>query len=186
MVPKLIPKTGTRAAPNIPFRFDGFELLYSHLDWKATAFLTRPAKDSGAFDGDDHSTAFWGVYGTGWLAASRALGVDLYYLGIRRKNGKYASGSGDEHRHSFGAREFGHWQNWDWDAEEVLQFGRFHGDPILAWTASLDADTPGSRSGNRGSARSSTRRAAIVMRKTIASELSTPSSSSRATSTMRA
>ena len=129
----------TRAAPNIPFRFDGFELLYSHLDWKATAFLTRPAKDSGAFDGDDHSTAFGGVYLTGWLAASRALGVDLYYLGIRRKNGKYASGSGDEHRHSFGAREFGQWQHWDWDAEEVLQFGRFHGDPILAWTASIDA-----------------------------------------------
>src|SRR5205085_6893555 len=66
---------------------------------KATAFLTRPARDSGAFDGDDHSTAFWGVYMTG----------------------------------------FGHCQNWDWDAEEVLQFGRFHGDPILAWTASVDA-----------------------------------------------
>src|SRR5713226_8368317 len=64
----------TRAAPNIPFRFDGFELLYSRPDWKATAFLTRPAKDSGAFDGDDHSTAFWGVYVTGWLASSRALG----------------------------------------------------------------------------------------------------------------
>jgi hypothetical protein len=65
--------------------------------------------------------------------------VDLYYLGITRENGSYASGTGLEHRHSFGAREFGEWNNWDWNAEQVVQFGTFGHDSILAWTAAIDA-----------------------------------------------
>ena len=32
----------TRAAPNIPFRFDGGEMIYTRPRWEATAFLTRP------------------------------------------------------------------------------------------------------------------------------------------------
>ena len=32
----------TRAAPNIPFKFDGFEAIYEHPFWVATAFVTRP------------------------------------------------------------------------------------------------------------------------------------------------
>src|SRR6266704_748161 len=43
----------TRAAPNIPFRFDGVEALYSRPLWNATAFLTQPAKDSGHIDSED-------------------------------------------------------------------------------------------------------------------------------------
>jgi hypothetical protein len=64
--------------------------------------------------------------------------VDLYYLGIHREHGKYASGTGEEYRHSLGAREAGDWNQWDWNAEEVLQVGSFGSDSILAWTASLD------------------------------------------------
>src|SRR6266581_3703383 len=64
----------TRAAPNIPFKFDGFEILYARPLWEATAFLTRPVKDSGGFDGEDHSTAFWGLYLTHWLAAPHKFG----------------------------------------------------------------------------------------------------------------
>jgi len=129
----------TRAAPNIPFKFDGFEILYARPLWEATAFLTRPVKDSGGFDLEDHSTAFWGLYLTHWLDAPHKLGIDLYYLGVAREHGRYASGAGNEHRHSLGAREFGAWDHWDWNAEEVLQVGSFGTDSILAWTASLDA-----------------------------------------------
>jgi len=129
----------TRSAPNIPFRFDGFELLYSRPDWQATGFLTQPVKDSGHIDGSNHSITFWGLYATHWFDAPHALGLDLYYLGIHRDNGAYASGTGDEHRHSFGAREFGGWHHWDWDAEQVLQVGTFGNDSILAWTAALNA-----------------------------------------------
>src|SRR6266478_5963663 len=34
----------TRAAPNIPFRFDGFEALYTRPLWQAAAFVTQPVK----------------------------------------------------------------------------------------------------------------------------------------------
>jgi len=129
----------TRAAPNIPFRFDGLELLYTRPLWEATAFLTQPVLDSGGFNGEDHSTTFWGLYVTHWFDRAQTLGLDLYYLGIYNKGASYASGTGDEDRHSFGAREFGSWDGWDWNGEEVLQTGTFGNDSILAWTASLDS-----------------------------------------------
>ncbi len=128
----------TRAAPNIPFRFDGFELLYSRPLWEATAFLTQPARDTSGFNGEDHTTTFWGIYATHWLDAPHTLGFDLYYFGIHNKRDSYASGTGDEHRHSLGTRQFGTWNRWDWNTEEVLQVGSFGNNSILAWTASLD------------------------------------------------
>jgi len=129
----------TRAAPNIPFRFDGFEALYSRPRWDFTAFLTEPARDSGGIDAEDHATTFWGLYTTHYFDLQRRVGLDLYYLGIHREHGRYASGTGDEHRHSLGAREFGAWHHWDWDAEQVLQVGTFGNDSILAWTAAINA-----------------------------------------------
>ena len=128
----------TRAAPNIPFRFDGVEMVYSRPDWEATGFFTQPVKDSGHFDGEDHSTTFWGLYATHWFDAPHTLGLDMYYLGIDRDHGAYALGTGHEVRHSLGAREFGEWNRWDWDAEQVVQFGSFGDKSILAWTAALD------------------------------------------------
>src|SRR6266404_2722597 len=129
----------TRAAPNIPFRFDGFEALYSRPLWNATAFLTQPVKDSGHIDAEDHSTTFWGLYVTHYFDAPHTTGLDLYYLGIHNDHATYASGTADEDRHSLGAREFGVWKQWDWDAEQVIQFGNFGNDSILAWTAAIKA-----------------------------------------------
>jgi hypothetical protein len=129
----------TRAAPNIPFRFDGFEAIYTRPLWEISAFLTQPALDSGHIDGEDHSTTFWGLYATHWFDAPHKFGFDAYYFGIHRKHGAYASGTGDEHRHSFGAREFGSWNGWDWDGEQVLQVGTFGNESIRAWTAAMDS-----------------------------------------------
>ena len=129
----------TRAPANIRFRFDGFEAIYERPFWEATAFLTQPAVDSGHIDGEDHSTTFWGLYVTHWFDMPRTLGLDLYYFGIHREHGAYASGTGDEHRHSLGAREFGAWNGWDWDAEQVLQVGTLGSKSILAWTAAFDS-----------------------------------------------
>jgi hypothetical protein len=129
----------TRAAANILFRFDGFEAIYARPLWQATTFLTQPAVDSGGFNGENHSTTFWGLYVTHWFDAPHTLGLDLYYFGIHREHGAYASGTGDEHRHSLGAREFGERNGWDWNAEQVLQVGSFGNDSILAWTAALDS-----------------------------------------------
>src|SRR5712691_6716399 len=129
----------TRAAPNIPFRFDGFEALYSRPGWNVTAFLTQPVKDSGHIGSEDHSTTFWGIYATHYFDAPHTLGLDLYYLGIHREDGKYASGSGDEHRHTLGAREFAARNHWDLEAEQMLQVGSFGNESILAWTAAINA-----------------------------------------------
>ena len=98
----------TRAAPNIPFKFDGLEFLYNSPRWQATAFLTRPVNESSdQFDRPDYTTSFWGLYVTRWFDAPHKLGIDLYYLGIEREHGFYASGTGYELRHSFGTRLFG-------------------------------------------------------------------------------
>jgi hypothetical protein len=129
----------TRAAPNIPFRFGGLELLYSRPGWDMTGFITQPIKDSGGISWLDHSTTFWGIYTTHYFDAPRSTGLDLYYLGIYNEDATFASGSGNELRHSFGIREFGVWQHWDWDAEQVLQAGSFGNDSILAWTAAISA-----------------------------------------------
>src|SRR5262249_26530651 len=102
-------------------------------------FATQPVKDSGGLSGADHSTSFWGFYATHYFDVPRTIGVDLYYFGIHNEQATYASGTGDEHRHSLGAREFGTWKHWDLDAEQVLQLGSFANDSILAWTAAISA-----------------------------------------------
>ena len=128
----------TRAAPNIPFRFEGFETLYSSPALNATAFLVRPVKDTGGIDNGNPDTSFWGLYLTHWFGSERSLGIDLYYFGIADEQATYASGTADEHRQTFGVRLFGEKNQWDWNSEDVLQVGSFGGESILAWTASLD------------------------------------------------
>lgn len=129
----------TRASPNIPFKFDGFETIYATPAWHVTAFLTRPVKEViDKFDSEDYRTEFWGLYLTRWFDPSHKSGVDAYYLGIAREHGKYASGTGNEHRHSLGARLFGEKNGWDWNGEGAVQVGSFGNESILAWTASFD------------------------------------------------
>jgi Alginate export len=136
---RLVSSRAAPNAPNIPFRFDGFEMLYTRPLWEATAFLTQPAQDSGGLNSEEHSTTFWGLYVTHWFDAPHTLGLDVYYLGIYNEDATYASGTADETRHSLGTRQFGGWKGWDWNAEEVLQVGSFGDKSIRAWTASLDA-----------------------------------------------
>lgn len=139
----------TRAAPNIPFKFDGVELLYDRAEWEALAFLTRPGRERiNGFDKEDYDTIFWGTYLTHWFDTKRRGGLDLYYLGLARKNSVYESGKADQHRHSIGSRYFGGTGGWDWNLEGVVQFGSFGSDRIFAWTGSIDGgyswkQTPG-------------------------------------------
>lgn len=129
----------TRAAPNIPFRFDGGELIYERPLWEATAFLTRPVEDTGGISGSDPGMALWGLYVTHWWDAPHRDGMDVYYLGYENDDATYAAGSGHETRHSFGTRIFGEHNGWDWNGEGVVQVGTFGDESIFAWTASLDS-----------------------------------------------
>ena len=135
---RLVDPRAAPDAPNIPFIFNGLEVLYTRPLWEATAFITRMAHDAGTISAANQSTAFWGLYVTHWFDAPHALGLDLYYLGIYNKDATYASGTANEARDTLGTRQFGKWKGWDWNWEEILQVGSFGHQSILAYGVSLD------------------------------------------------
>jgi hypothetical protein len=69
----------TRAAPNIPFKFDGLQLIGSGGGRKVYAFVTKPAREQKyKFDDEFPGQLCWGVYGTtSSLGTSLPLKVDL-------------------------------------------------------------------------------------------------------------
>jgi hypothetical protein len=125
----------TRSAPNIPFKFDGIELIGALGKSRLYGFVVRPAEEEKyRFDGaNDHQT-FWGIYGTTHLSGRLKMGLDLYYLGLRDEDAAYQSGAATEERHSLGTRLFGKVGAWDYDLEPVFQLGSFGARDILAWT----------------------------------------------------
>jgi len=126
----------TRAAPNIPFKFDGFQLIDSFDGAKIYAFITKPARENKyTFDDEYPGQLFWGVYGTTpVLIPALGLQEDIYYLGYQNNQASYAAGTGDEVRQTFGTRFFGEKNGFDYDIEPVIQTGTFRGEDILAWT----------------------------------------------------
>ncbi|HKA53645.1 MAG TPA: alginate export family protein [Candidatus Binatia bacterium] len=126
----------TRAGPNIPFKFDGLQLIGSGGGGKVYAFVTKPAREREyQFDDEFPGQLFWGVYGTTpSLGTSLPFTADLYYLGLQNPHARYASGAGHEERQTFGTRWFGKARGFDYDVEPILQVGRFGQRDILAWT----------------------------------------------------
>jgi len=130
----------TRAAPNVPFKFDGFQLIGGAGDMRLYAFAVHPVLERKyRLDTENGGQAFWGAYGTTPLGAGLPANLDLYYLGARYASARYASGSGTELRHTVGTRWFGKAGNWDYDWEPVVQFGRFGSREIFAWTVATDS-----------------------------------------------
>jgi hypothetical protein len=126
----------TRAGPNIPFKFDGVQLIDAIAGAKIYAFVTKPAREQkDTFDDEIPGQLFWGVYGTTpTLIPQLGLKADLYYLGFQDDQAHYAAGTGNEERHTLGTRLFGKVSGFDYDIEPVIQFGRFATQNILAWT----------------------------------------------------
>jgi len=130
-----------REGPNIRLSFDGGRVFYESPTLRLDAFGAAPVvPERGVFD--DHSDAqqpfpgkaFWGLYGVMPVSLVPGLHVDIYYLGIIRKNAPYDSGVADETRHSVGARFWGRAGAWDYDIEGIFQFGDFGGRDIRAWS----------------------------------------------------
>jgi hypothetical protein len=105
--------------------------------WHVDGFAVRPDFDNfGYFNNNpDNQTSFWGIYSTRPLR--RHISVDLYYLGIARKQATYNRGRENELRHTLGARL---WRpiaqtvpGWDFDYEGIWQFGSFGSANIRAW-----------------------------------------------------
>jgi hypothetical protein len=126
----------TRQAPNIPFKFDGLQVIGAAHDAKLYAFLTNPVREKKtAFDDDFPHQLLGGVYATTpplWPAIG--LRADLYYLYYQNDSVHYANGTGPEVRNTFGTRLFGKINGFDYDIEPIIQTGNFAGRDIFAWT----------------------------------------------------
>ena len=130
-----------REGPNVRLSFDGGRVFYESQALRIDAFGAAPVVvERGVFD--DRSIAretfpgkaFWGLYSVIPVGAVPGLHIDLYYLGLIRRNAPYDSGVAEETRHTVGARFWGRAEAWDYDIEGVFQFGDFGSRNIRAWT----------------------------------------------------
>jgi hypothetical protein len=83
---------------------------------------------------NDPSRIFFGSYASGLVPAT-PIGLDLYYLGLQQPDTAYNGTTGDEQRHSTGARIFGRVgeTGFDYDIEGAYQFGEVGGADVSAY-----------------------------------------------------
>jgi len=131
-----------REGPNVRLSFDGFLLRGEANSWQIDGFAVRPDLDKpGFFDNaPNHAVGFWGIYATRPLHNKNSL--DVYYLGLDRKEATFQRGTAHELRHSLGAR-FSRpiateKPGWDFDDEGLWQFGTFGSANIEAWTIATE------------------------------------------------
>ena len=131
-----------REGPNVRLSFDGF-MVKSKIDsWHIDGFAARPDLDNpGFFDNaPNHAVGFWGVYVTRPLP--RKTSLDMYYLGLDRKQATFQRGTAQEVRHTLGARISRpiatEQPGWDFDYEGLWQFGTFGSGNIEAWTVASE------------------------------------------------
>jgi hypothetical protein len=129
-----------RAGPNVRQSFDGVSVIVAPGAWRLEAFATKPVRtDTGVFDDDpDHTRTFWGVYATGALRFFEHAGIDVYYMGLDRKQARFEQGTAPELRETVGTRIWHRPAPWDYNFEVVYQWGRFGLGPIRAWTFASD------------------------------------------------
>jgi Alginate export len=131
-----------REGPNVRLSFDGF-MVKSKIDsWHIDGFAVRPDLDNpGFFDNaPNHAVGFWGVYVTRPLP--RKTSLDMYYLGLDRKQATFQRGTAQEVRHTLGGRISRpiatERPGWDFDYEGLWQFGTFGSGNIEAWTVASE------------------------------------------------
>jgi hypothetical protein len=126
-----------RESPNIRQSFDGARMVRQTADLCLEAFYVLPvAIQTGAFDdSSNRQQRFYGVYASKTL--SKAVSLDVYAFELDRDGVRFGAARGDERRASYGARLAGKRGAIDYEAEGVIQDGRFAGRDIRAWAVSL-------------------------------------------------
>lgn len=123
-----------RESPNIRQSFDGARITRTAGALKLDAFYLQPvALSPGAFDDTRSRTQrFYGLYASAKTPLRQTL--DVYALGLERDRVRFGAVVGDERRTSLGARLAGTVGALDYDAEGMVQGGRFAGRRIRAWS----------------------------------------------------
>lgn len=125
-----------REAPNIRQSFDGTRITRTAGKLKLDVFYLQPvALSPGAFDDTrNRAQRFYGLYASTRLSPRQTL--DVYALGLERDRVRFGTVTGDERRTSLGARLAGAAGAFDYEAEGMVQGGRFAGRRIRAFAAS--------------------------------------------------
>jgi hypothetical protein len=129
-----------REGPNVRQAFDGASLNWKASSWNIHGFALKPVLNgTGVFDAPpDHGSTFWGVYAGHPMPKIRGGNIDLYYLGLARKDAVFDIGSADELRHTVGGRLSGRRGGWSYDSEAAFQGGSFGTRNIRAWGTGHD------------------------------------------------
>ena len=129
-----------REGPNVRQSFDGGSVVVLRGRWRADGFGTRyVSTETGVFDdSSDTGRSLWGVYAVRSLAPDSTHGVDLYYLGYRRRVATFDQRLGREVRHSWGARLWKTSTAVDYNFEALIQAGSVADSTIRAWAIGSD------------------------------------------------
>ena len=129
-----------REGPNVRHAFDGASLNWKTSSWDIRGFTLKPVLNrTGVFDAPaDHGSTFWGVYAVHPMPKIKGGNIDLYYLGLARKDAAFDVGLADELRHTVGARLWGGRGGWSYDSEAVFQGGSFGTRNIRGWGTGHD------------------------------------------------
>ena len=128
-----------REGPNVRRSFDGVRASVAAHGWQLDGIgLASAETEPGEFDDEtDRGERLWGAYASGPVLGN-ALGLDLYFLGLRRDDSEYDQGTHNERRRTVGTRIFGSPGAWDYNFELVYQWGSFGPGDIEAWTIASD------------------------------------------------
>jgi hypothetical protein len=159
-----------REGPNVRQAFDGASLNWKTSSWNIVGFATKPVLNgTGVLDAPpNHGSTFWGVYAVHPLREVKGGNIDLYYLGLDRKNAVFEKDAGRELRHTTGARFWGGRNGWTYNSEAMFQWGDFGANSIRSWATDHDTRytfrsiplrpqvgaTAGVASGDKGNSRS--------------------------------
>ncbi len=129
-----------REGPNVRQSFDGASLYWKASSWTIRGIALKPVlSGTGVLDAHaDRGSTFWGVYATRPLPKIKGANIDLYYLGLARKDAAFDIGSADELLHTVGARLSGRRGGWSYDSEAAFQGGSFSTRGIRAWATGHD------------------------------------------------
>ncbi len=126
-----------REGPNVRQSFDGARATWAGRTTRLDAFVTRPVSyRPGSFDDrSDPSQRFYGFRFSRELIPEQSL--EVYAIELDRQQVHFGRLTGDEQRHSIGARSAGREDGFDHDVEAIYQGGSFAGREIRAWALGL-------------------------------------------------